>query len=1291
MLLSMKSWFLASMALRLRRLFPSMLSRFPNMIQYRTVLNFTGCSLPYSASSKGGGYYGKLIQFGLRTVRDSYRTVRDSYVSPVGGCGHRIFVHFPAKLGAGNNLGFHPQPREIFQRRLFSSKVGAYPHFEEGSSGVVGTQKSGSLKKKRRYGARKKGGADRGGTRLAMSKGKNAQTTKASLEQFVEAQPDIGKMDSAHLKKHEGCEVKSGDQLGKIKNKKTRPAKRSIKKKRLSTTGKEVEGKPSSGTTSQSLLRLRILSLLHGRVDLARPVLHQSRWNQGYEKEIDASYPPLGKSVVVVESLTKAQLIQGYLGDMFEVLPSYGHVRDLAARSGSVRPDDDFSMVWEVPSSAWTPLKSIMVALNGAENLILASDPDREGEAIAWHITEMLRHQDSLLDNITIARVVFHEITETSIKNALMNPRDIDANLVNAHLARRALEYLIGFKISPLLWQKLPGCQMAGRVQSVALALLAQKLYEGVKLSENEATGLITYMRTDRLHVGFGKIFLTGLFFVLIDSIVSKEAAHDILSFVSERYGMQYALKCPRTDFQKVANSQESYEAIRPTNIRRLPSMLVGVLDNDCLKLYTLIWSRTMASQMESSITDMDEETALIAADFSEGDSCVEAYSVLPSLRVNDQVYLGKVELMQHSTEPPVRYSEGSLVKKLEELGIGRPSTYASVIKVLQDRNYLAVKNKLLFPEFRARMVTAFLSTHFSDLADCSFTADMETELDNVSFGVTEWKALLKDYWSKFNKHCDRAHNIRVQEVEKMLEKTLGDAIFSSFPDKGRTCPSPQLDVIGAEFLGCQLKKKDTKDLKYSDVVYFMIGNLVGGRILNDRYVAGNVLSDDEEVTVKPATAFQPRLIGLHPGSDEKIYLKQGPYGYYVQLGEDKKGHTPKRAPITQIKDVESISVEDAVGLLRFPITLGNHPEDGLPVMIKLSAFRYSVRHRSTMTPVPKDALELRSYLHNRSLMQYADRLEASGKPLAELLNYSTIALSSQFGMRRGHITRFTDRAVACGIALPPSSSFPARTQSRFSIRGSSKFDDSVEQSMADVRIKEGHVFKGIVASEPAEARLCGCIQPPPVVDNVLPYSSIENITVQKLTPEYKIGMERLVKSKAPPMRASELWKDKPAVLLCVRRPGCIMCRAEAHQLYTRKPIFDALGFQLIAVLHEQIEPEVKDFWPRYWGGVVILDKGMEFFKALGGGSLLKDKFITGFLFNPRAIANYKRAKAIGLEHNFRGEGEIKGGLFVVGRGRTGIAYQFIERNFGDWAPTAEIIEICSQLQKPQQPEGELL
>lgn len=362
-------------------------------------------------------------------------------------------------------------------------------------------------------------------------------------------------------------------------------------------------------------------------------------------------------------------------------------------------------------------------------------------------------------------------------------------------------------------------------------------------------------------------------------------------------------------------------------------------------------------------------------------------------------------------------------------------------------------------------------------------------------------------------------------------------------------------------------------------------------------------------------------------------------------------------------------------------------------------------------TQLQKDALELRSYLHDRSLMDYADKLEASGKSLTELLNTSTLVLSSQFGMKRGHVARFIDRASACKVSMPPSYVLPARARSISSVSSSQGDEASkttkksqhvktppnassndgrfAEQSTADFKISEGHVFKGIVAAEPADPRLCGCIQPPPVVEDVAPYSAIENIAVQKLTPEYKVGMERLVTTKSPPMKASDLWKQKPTILLCVRRPGCIMCRAEAHQLYSRKPIFDALGFQLIAVLHEQIEPEVRDFWPRYWGGVVILDRSMDFFKALGGGQLLKDKFVTGFLFNPRAIANYKRAKATGFEQNFRGEGMIKGGLFIIGSGSSGIAYQFIERNFGDWAPVSEVIDACSRLQRELPIQGE--
>ncbi|CAH2062626.1 unnamed protein product [Thlaspi arvense] len=602
------------------------------------------------------------------------------------------------------------------------------------------------------------------------------------------------------------------------------------------------------------------------------------------KSKLQSLYPPTKKSVLVVESVTKAKVIQGYLGEMFEVLPSYGHVRDLAARSGSVRPDDDFSMVWEVPSAAWTHLKSIKVALSGAENLILASDPDREGEAIAWHIIEMLKQQDALNEDTTVARVIFNEITESSIKSALQAPRGIDINLVHAYLARRALDYLIGFNISPLLWRKLPGCQSAGRVQSAALSLicdremeidefkpqeywsvevdfnkreleaqdieqkinssnfkvvgckrskirrnppapyitsslqqdaanklhypatytmkLAQKLYEGVQLSDGKAAGLITYIRTDGLHI-------------------SDDATKDIRSLVIERYGDGFAAESSRKYFKKVKNAQEAHEAVRPTDIRRLPSMLVGILDEDSLKLYALIWARTMACQMEPTTIDLiqldignadqsialrstcsivdflgyqavfeDLETKDIRSNENEGNDRNEAFIVLSNLKSGDSLCVDKVKLKQHHTQPPPRYSEASLVKKLEELGIGRPSTYASTLKVLQDRNYVCVKSRILNPEFRGRMVSAFLSHHFSEVTDYSFTADMETELDNVSAGLTEWKGLLKDYWTRFSSYCDRAASVHIHQVEKMLEKTFGDFLFSSLPSKSRTCPS---------------------------------------------------------------------------------------------------------------------------------------------------------------------------------------------------------------------------------------------------------------------------------------------------------------------------------------------------------------------------------------------------------------------------------------------------------------------------------------------------------------------
>ncbi|XP_075524150.1 uncharacterized protein LOC142556573 isoform X1 [Primulina tabacum] len=402
-----------------------------------------------------------------------------------------------------------------------------------------------------------------------------------------------------------------------------------------------------------------------------------------------------------------------------------------------------------------------------------------------------------------------------------------------------------------------------------------------------------------------------------------------------------------------------------------------------------------------------------------------------------------------------------------------------------------------------------------------------------------------------------------------------------------------------------------------------------------------------------------------------------------------------------------SFSVEEFVGNGSLKQVLPKLLEEGWDDVPTLKVMNSEDMDHIGMTRQNKDAIEIRSYLHDRALMQYGDKLEASGKCLPELLAMSITDLSSQFGLKRGHIARFMDRTVACSVdPLPAQYSLPARNRSTLSSRnnitqksesssgdskklhGVSKLSSkefSLEQSLASFKIKDGYVFKGVVAAMPAESRACGCIQPPPVVENVAPYSTIENISVQKLTPEYKIGMEPLIKSKTPPMKASELWRERPAILVCIRRPGCIMCRAEAHQLYSKKPMFDALGVQLFAVLHEHIESEVKNFWPRYWGGAVIFDRGQEFFKALGGGKLMKEKFISGFLLNPRAIANYKRAKAIGVEQNFKGEGEIKGGLFIVGKGKSGLAYQFIERNFGDWAPLSEVVEICTRIQVNQQ------
>ncbi|KAL1827935.1 hypothetical protein ACET3Z_006347 [Daucus carota] len=906
------------------------------------------------------------------------------------------------------------------------------------------------------------------GTATRKKNTKGAQSAQVSLElEGVAVQPKVSKTTSQKKK----ARVAQSNQLSAEPEKSTTDAvtekllDSSVPTPQQNKTKVKRKAKPKSKAVPSPKAEEPSVS---SAIDLPQKETSQTSVKTKPRKQrvIKQLYPPTGKSVLVVESVTKAKVIQGYLGDMFEVIPSYGHVRDLAARSGSVRPDEDFSMVWEVPSAAWTHLKSIKVALSGAKNLILASDPDREGEAIAWHIIEMLEQQDALHDDINLARVVFNEITEASIKSALLAPRDIDANLVNSYLARRALDYLIGFNISPVLWRKLPGCRSAGRVQSAALSLicdremeidgfkpqeywtvdvvfkeggssspvdsnsissylthfqskklsklsissqtkaidiqgeieaskfevsnskrskmrknppppyitsslqqdaanklnfpatytmkLAQKLYEGVQLPDGVSAGLITYIRTDGLHI-------------------SDEACKDICSLVRERYGESFASDGARKYFKKVKNAQEAHEAIRPTNILRMPSTLAGVLDEDSLKLYTLIWSRTLACQMEPAIYDQiqvdignasrsiifrsscsrtefsgyqaafeDVETRAIRNRDNEVNDRSDVSDVLSNLKAGDPLCLGKVDLKQHHTQPPPRFSEGSLVKTLEELGIGRPSTYASTMKVLQDRNYITVKSRILYPEFRGRMLAAFLSNHFSEVTDYSFTADMETELDNVSAGLTEWKGLLGDYWTRFSKYCESTSNVHIHEVEKMLEKTFGDFLFTSLPNKSRTCPS------------C---REGTLIFKVSR---FGVGYFIGcDQHPRCKYIAktihGGDDDDDDEVSSENHNLEEPKVLGVKPGTDEKILLKNGPYGYYVQLGVDRKGYLPKRASVNQVKDTSSITLEDALEMLRYPVTLGEHPEDGHPVILKLARFGFSIKHRRTVSPVPKN------------------------------------------------------------------------------------------------------------------------------------------------------------------------------------------------------------------------------------------------------------------------------------------------------------------------------------------------
>jgi DNA topoisomerase-1 len=744
-------------------------------------------------------------------------------------------------------------------------------------------------------------------------------------------------------------------------------------------------------------------------------------------------------NVLIVESPGKVKAINKYLGSDYKVLASFGHIRDLPSKDGSVKPDDDFSMVWDVDARAQSKIKDIAAAVKGADKLILATDPDREGEAISWHILEVLK-QKGLLKDMPVERVAFNAITKSAVMEAIAHPRQLNVELVDAYLARRALDYLVGFTLSPVLWRKLPGARSAGRVQSVALRLVvereqeieafkaqeywsidadlaaasgnfaarliqldgkkveklsltneseatravaainaqkfavgsveakpvkrnpsapfitsslqqeasrklgfnakrtmqvAQGLYEGVEIG-GETTGLITYMRTD------------GVTMV-------AEAVNEARQVIGKKYGARYVPSAARVYVSKAKNAQEAHEAVRPTSFARTPEDVARYLDGDAAKLYELIWKRAVASQMESAeqerttvdVMSGDKQITLRATGtvtlfdgfltlYQEGqdDSSDEDGSKLPKVAAGDATKVETVTPAQHFTEPPPRYSESSLVKKLEELGIGRPSTYASILSTLRDRAYVKMDRQRFMPEDKGRLVTTFLNSFFKRYVAYDFTADLEEKLDEVSAGALNWKTLLRDFWTEFSAAVGETKDLKIRDVIDELDSVLSTHIFPAGeegvdPRKCPSCESGRLNLklgrFGA-FVGCT----NYPECKFT-----------------------------RQLGAKPGEGDAgPVEIGLFPDSEDMITLRTGRFGPYVQRGEGEK---PKRSGLPKGTDKSDVDLEMAVKLLSLPREVGLHPEDGKKITSNFGRFGPYVYHDGIYAslPSPEDVFEI--------------------------------------------------------------------------------------------------------------------------------------------------------------------------------------------------------------------------------------------------------------------------------------------------------------------------------------------
>ena len=768
--------------------------------------------------------------------------------------------------------------------------------------------------------------------------------------------------------------------------------------------------------------------------------------------------------VVVVESPTKARTINKYLGRGTKVLASFGHVRDLPAKDGSVDPEHDFKMTWRIDPKAQKHVRAIAEETKKADRLILATDPDREGEAISWHVLEILKKRGALKGK-DVQRVVFHEITPRAIREAMANPRGIDEQLVNAYLARRALDYLVGFTLSPVLWRKLPGARSAGRVQSVALRLIcereieieqfrprdywtieallapagsdeafparlaavdgrkldkfaitdearakallarlqaadfqvrsvdkrplrrmppppfttstlqqeaarklgfgaketmriAQALYEG-KTVAGETIGLITYMRTDSV-------------------AMAAEAVSAIRDLLAERWGRDYVPERPHRFRARAKNAQEAHEAIRPTNPALTPEEVRPFLDPKEAALYELIWKRAVASQTAAAeleqtkvaIASRDGSLELVASGqilrfpgflriYEEGrdetgDDNGEEESRLPVLAPATALTLVDARADKHTTKPPPRYTEASLVKKLEELGIGRPSTYATILSVLQERNYVRLEKRRFVPEDKGRLVTAFLESFFDRYVEYDFTAELEEALDAISRGEKDWRQVLTDFWRDFSRRTEEVMSIRTTEILERLNEYLAPLLFPPREDgrDPRACPecgtgrlTLKVGRFGA-FIGCSRYPECRYTRRFAD------GN-------------GNPTADRESEAGE-------RLLGTDPESGRAVWLKAGRFGPYVErAGED--GEKPARVSLPKGVDPAAVDLDFACRLLALPREIGRHPETGEPVVAGIGRYGPYVSHQGVYANLG-DLEEVFTIGMNRALQLIAEK-----------------------------------------------------------------------------------------------------------------------------------------------------------------------------------------------------------------------------------------------------------------------------------------------------------------------------